>query len=166
MARNNIAYVCMHACFASCTCMCVYYGEYTCHCAYTVHLFHHFSGYVSLHRARRAMERSMFGISVRDHNRQEEIKNRTGVKDMIAENYQAKLPWAIHTASVLWQSAETYICRRYARELKWGHRRHPIRRPGDLRKIFGTTWRKMARARMNGRKHIMKLGEATRDQTA
>ena len=84
--------------------------------------------------SQRAMERSMLGISLRDHIRNEEIRRRSGVKDVIAEYRQAKLRWAGHVARFT--------------ERKRPLGRPPIRWEDKIRNTMGTLWRRLARSRM------------------
>ena len=116
----------------------------------TIRLVHQFKV------AQRAMERAMLGVSLRDHIRNEVIRQRTRVTDIAQRISKLKWQWAGH------------ICRRTdgrwgKRVLEWrpriGKRRvgRPVSRWGDdIRRAVGNDWRRIAEDRAQWRA----MGEA------
>ena len=48
--------------------------------------------------AQRKMERAMLGVSLRDHVTNQDLRRRTGVKDIVERMATLKWNWAGHTA--------------------------------------------------------------------
>lgn len=106
--------------------------------------------------AQRAMERAMLGITLRDRRRNEWIRRKTGLKDVVEVITGRKWRWAGHIARM--------DCHRWTRRLvvwrPWADRRPrgrpPLRWVDDIRKHAGHNW--MARAA--DRESWRKIGEA------
>uniref|UniRef100_A0A8C9S512 ribonuclease H n=1 Tax=Scleropages formosus TaxID=113540 RepID=A0A8C9S512_SCLFO len=97
--------------------------------------------------AQRAMERSMLGISLREHIRSETIREKSGVRDVINEYEKQKLRWAGHVARFTDNRWTRAIVEWYPRERKRPLGRPPKRWIDDIRKTFGATWMRKARSR-------------------
>ncbi|KHN78309.1 Putative uncharacterized transposon-derived protein F52C9.6 [Toxocara canis] len=97
--------------------------------------------------AQRAMERCMLGISLRQHIRCEEIRRRTGVRDVIAEYRKQKLRWAGHVARTnddRWTRAVAEWCPMEQKRLLG---RPPRRWRDEVEQEGGKTWQRRARSR-------------------
>ena len=97
--------------------------------------------------AQRAMERAMLGLSLRDHIRNEEVRERTGVKDVIAEYKESKFRWAGHVARFTDGRWTRAVVEWYPRDRKRPLGRAPLRWDDEIRKRMGPTWTRTARSR-------------------
>ena len=94
----------------------------------------------------RKMERSMLGVSLRDHIRNEDLRRRTGVTDVVNQIRKLKWNWAGHVARMSW---------RRLRLDKRSKGRPPTHWTDDLKRFAGN-WIQRAQ----DRKEWVELGEA------
>ncbi len=97
--------------------------------------------------AQRAMERCMLGVSLRDHIRCEEIRRRSGIKDVIAEQKKQKLRWAGHVARMNDNRWTCAVAEWYPRGQKRPLGRPPRRWRDEIEQQHGKTWQRKARSR-------------------
>ncbi len=102
-----------------------------------------------LRTTQRAMERAMLHISIRDKVRCEDIRKRTGVKDIIYKIKQAKWRWAGHIARRTDNRWTRRLTDWQPRTGKRRRGRQKTRWRDDLVSHLGTTWTRQARDRRN-----------------
>ncbi|XP_045459984.1 uncharacterized protein LOC123689085 [Harmonia axyridis] len=113
-----------------------------------------------LQKTQRRMERSMLGISLRDRIRNEEIRRRTGVDDVLERVTRAKWRWAGHVARSNDGRWTRKILEWRPRADKRSRGRPPTRWTDDLKRIH-TNWMEAAQ----NRERWKCLGEAYADLT-
>lgn len=99
-----------------------------------------------LKRTQRKMERSMLGVSLRDHIRNEEIRQRTGVTDVIARIARLKWNWAGHLARLTDGRWSKRLLEWRPRADKRNRGRPPTRWTDDIKRIT-TNWIQTAQNR-------------------
>lgn len=99
-----------------------------------------------LQKTQRRMERSMLGISLRDRIRNEEIRRRTGVDDVLERVTRAKWRWAGHVARSNDGRWTRKILEWRPRADKRSRGRPPTRWTDDLKRIH-TNWMEAAQNR-------------------
>ena len=97
--------------------------------------------------AQRAMERSMLGISLREHIRSEAIRERTGVRDVIRDSLKSEFRWAGHVARFTDNRWTRAVVEWYPRERKRPLGRPPRRWNHDFWKMDGIAWMRRALSR-------------------
>ncbi len=97
--------------------------------------------------AQRAMERCMLHISLREHIRCEEIRRRSGFRDVITEYKKQKLRWAGHVARIDDNRWTRAVAEWYPRDRKRPLGRPPRRWQDELERELGKTWARKARSR-------------------
>ena len=95
----------------------------------------------------RAMERRMFGISLRDHIRNDAFRRLSGVKDIVVATRENKLRWAGHIARAQDGRWSSLIKDWLPRESKRSVGRPPLRWNDYLRRAVGQNWREIAQDR-------------------
>ena len=99
----------------------------------------------------RAMERAMCRVSLMDRIPAEEIRRRTGVKDIIETIYDAKRRWAGYIARLKDNRWTARVTDWYPRGVKRPAGRPPTRWSDPLTKMFGQRWRTKAKDRKKWR---------------
>ena len=97
----------------------------------------------------RSMERSMLGKSRRDRIRNEWIREKTGVMDVIEQVKRRKWKWAGHVARMSDDRWTIRISEWYPREGKRNRGRQLLRWRDELEKIAGKNWMREAKDRKN-----------------
>ena len=105
--------------------------------------------------AQRGMERSMLGLTLRDRVRNEEIRRRTGVTDVIERIAWLKWNWAGHVARMTDGRWTRKVIEWRPRADKRNRGRPPTRWTDDVKRIAGN-WLQKAQDRQGWKK----LGEA------
>lgn len=95
----------------------------------------------------RGMERSMLGISLRDKIKNEEIRRRTGVKDIVERIAELKWQWTGHIARQKDGRWTPRIIEWRPREAKRSVGRPPLRWIDDIKQIAGNRWYQVAQSR-------------------
>ena len=101
----------------------------------------------------RAMERRIVGVSRLQHIRNEELRSKSGVKDVVEEMYKRKATWAGHVARMKDNRWTRRILEWYPRDVKRPRGRPPTRWEDPLRQTYGTTWMREAQDRCRWRKN-------------
>ena len=96
----------------------------------------------------RAMERRMCGVTMRDKISNEELRQRTGMHDVVGEMYAAKRRWAGHVA----RQQDNRWTSRLTNWLPRDHKR-PLGRPRTrwdepMVILFGQRWKQKAQERI------------------
>ena len=109
----------------------------------------------------RAMERRMCGVSIRDRISNKELRQRSGLRDVVSGMYEAKRRWAGHIVR-LNDNRWTY------RLTNWlpRDRKRPLGRPSNrwdrpMVKLFGQRWKQKAYDRVFWRSVDLRSTEAT-----
>ncbi|MFH4982022.1 hypothetical protein AB6A40_008731 [Gnathostoma spinigerum] len=95
----------------------------------------------------RAMERRMLKITKLDHVRNEDIRQRTRVVDVVLESIKSKLRWAGHVARMKDDRWTKKVSDWYPRNHKRPVERPPRRWNDLMRARLGPMWRRMAQDR-------------------
>ena len=103
----------------------------------------------------RKMERSMLGVSLRDHIRNEDLRRRTGVTDVVNQIRKLKWNWAGHVARMSDGRWTKRLLEWRPRLDKRSKGRPPTRWTDDLRRFAGN-WIQRAQ----DRKEWAEMGEA------
>lgn len=103
----------------------------------------------------RRMERSMLGVSLRDHIRNEDLRARTGVTDVIYRVAKLKWNWAGHVARLTDERWTRRLLEWRPRADRRGRGRPPTRWTDDLKRIT-TNWMQSAQ----DRRQWAEIGEA------
>ena len=94
----------------------------------------------------RKMERSMLGVSLREHVRNEDLRARTGVTDVIYQVAKLKWNWAGHVARMTDGQWTKRLLERRPRADKRNRGRPPTRWTDDIKRIT-TNWMQSAQDR-------------------
>lgn len=97
--------------------------------------------------AQRAMERAMLGISLRNRVKNEEIRRRTKIPDIMQRVAHLKWQWAGHVAREDTNRWTSRIVRWRPRQTKRSVGRPPTRWIDDVRKLAGRNWMQKAQNR-------------------
>lgn len=97
--------------------------------------------------AQRAMERAMLGISLREQKRNEWIRKKTRIRDVVVAIEQQKWRWAGHIARMEQFKWTRRLMEWRPWENRRGRGRPPMRWVDDISKIAGPNWMKVARSR-------------------
>lgn len=100
----------------------------------------------------RAMERAMLGISLRDKVRNEEIRRRSGVVDVIERVAELKWRWVGHVARQNLLTWNNRLVHWRPRQTKRSVGRPQKRWLDDVKKIAGSRWFQTAQDRMAWKK--------------
>ena len=95
----------------------------------------------------RAMERRMLGISLRDHIPNEEIRRRSGIRDIAQEIRKSKLKWAGHVSRIQDDRWTSKVLDWYPRDVKRPPGRPPKRWEDSIKQECGGSWRRIAKDR-------------------
>ena len=106
-----------------------------------------------LRTTQRAMERRMLQISIRDKVRCTEIREKTGVKDIIQKIKEVKWRWAGHVARLNDNRWTKRITDWQPRAGKRKQGRQKTRWRDDLTSYLGTTWTRQAMNRRKWKDH-------------
>lgn len=109
-----------------------------------------------LETTQRAMERAMLGISIRDRIRNEEIRRRTKVTDVIRYMAEMKWRWAGHVARQDNSRWSNKVIHWRPRETRRSRGRPQKRWLDDVREVAGRNWAQLAQNRQEWKR----LGEA------
>lgn len=100
-----------------------------------------------LAKTQRSMERSMLHITLKDRMRNEWIRQRTGVEDVVKHASQLKWKWAGHNARYD-DNRWNYIIQQWRPWTRKRRRGRPqLRWADDIKKVAGPDWMKKARDR-------------------
>ena len=102
--------------------------------------------------SQRKMERSMFGVSLQDHIRNEDLRRRTGVTDLVNQICKLNWNWAGHVTRILTEDGQKEWRPRFDKRSK---ARPTTRWRDDLRRFAGN-WIQKAQ----DRKEWAEIGEA------
>ena len=100
----------------------------------------------------RAMERRIVGVSRLQHITNEELRSKSGVKDVVEEMFKRKSRWAGHVARMKDNRWTKRILEWYPRDVKRPRGRPPTRWEDPLRQIYGVTWMRAAQNRSEWRR--------------
>lgn len=100
-----------------------------------------------LRTCQRGMERSMIGVTKRNHIRSEDIRSITKVEDLIKKIRQLKWRWAGHMSRDSRMKWTKIITEWYPRDGKRRRGRQVKRWMDDIREIGEATWSRKARDR-------------------
>jgi Reverse transcriptase (RNA-dependent DNA polymerase) len=95
----------------------------------------------------RAMERSMLGVSLRDKIKNEDIRKKTGIKDIVERIAELKWQWTGHIARQKDGRWTLRIIQWRPRETKRSVGRPPLRWIDDIKQIAGKHWHQTAQDR-------------------
>src|SRR5271156_2935417 len=106
-----------------------------------------------LRTTQRRMERTMIGITRRDHRTNVWVRQQTGARDIIVRIKQLKWQWAGHVARINDNRWTRTVTEWLPLHLKRKKARPKMRWEDDIKKYIGVTWMRVSRNRNDWKHH-------------